>query len=148
MTALFSCDMDIYSKGRLFIQNNHPKNKDAGFSHPNKNNSECSTRRVSPESVWVNLIHTSHSYTNTHTHICTNTLKSQTSCLRAYPDMCVDVYVPKVCMGALVSSKGNTIYMKLYKNGCWNNQICQNKSANFKFWESNLKKKKRKNKDY
>lgn len=28
MTALFSCDMDIYRKGRLVIQNYNPKNMD------------------------------------------------------------------------------------------------------------------------
>lgn len=59
MTALFSCDMGIYSKGRLVIQNNNPKKKKQRrrfFSHRN-NNKFCVNAthvRVSPESVWVN----------------------------------------------------------------------------------------------
>lgn len=55
----------------------------------------------------------------------------------------------KVCMGVLVreSSKGNTIYMNLYKNGCWNGKMRKNKISNLQVFE-NLIFKKRKENDY
>lgn len=57
--------------------------------------------------------------------------------------------VCKVCTGALVrvSSEGNTIYMNLYKNGCWNNKICRKtKFLTFKFLENLIKTKKKEKK--
>ena len=116
--------MDIYSKGRLIIQNNDSENNDIVFSCPNNNISVLCNTCKSVSGVHLGqLIHTSHSYTNTHTHTYVHKHQSHRhhACC-AYSHMCVGVYVLKckVCMGALVrvSSKGNTIYMKLFKNGC------------------------------
>lgn len=102
MTALFLCDMDIYSKGRLVIRNNKKsKNKVVVlvveiifFFCVNATHVE-----VSAESVLGQLIHTSHSYTNAHTHTYVQIHHGHRHhACRAYPDMCVDVFVPKVCV--------------------------------------------------
>lgn len=60
-------------------------------------------------------------------------------CPRSVRSVCVWVRI------VWVSSKGNTIYMKLHKNGCWNNKILQNKNSNFQvFGKSTKQNKKRK----
>lgn len=70
-------------------------------------------------------------------------------CMCMYPKC-----VCKVCMGVHVgvSSKGNTIYMKLYKNGCWNNKMHQKNKTKlkhliFKFWKKLILKKRRRRKE-
>lgn len=78
------------------------------LSHRNKNISVNATHvKVSLESVWVILIHTSHSYTNTHTHICTNTPQSQTSCL-----LCISKHVCGCVCTQSVCAK--CIWVRLY----------------------------------
>lgn len=149
MTALFSCDMDIYSKGRLVIQNNPSKKT--------KKNKEVvlvieiittffvnATHGKSVSGVCLGrLIHTSHSYTNTHTHTYVQIHHSH----RRHACPCISRYVCGCVCTQGVCAK--CVRVRLYEYPVkatlytWNYikmvvetiKYAKKKNLNFKFWK-------------